>query len=194
MLPPWVRVVPPVLGLLIFGFVSLQLFSEDDLIVDQASQEEFAVSLDRDVSNIADPEIQAQLDAAISGASVPTPPPDSPGSFEVEEVAGNVSLPVESGGVSEVPVAALTVARTAVLALFTGNFNEVPIADGVSIPDVVRTWEDPSVGDPVIVSFGESTIRFAFRVDPDRDGPESVYKTAAMVMFVPDLGWVWAGA
>lgn len=193
-LPPWVRVLPFVLGFLIFGFVSLEIFREDDLVVDQQVQDEFNVILENDVAKISDPEIQARLDAAVSGVSVPTAPPDEPGSFEAEQVSGSVTLPVESGGVSEVPAAALAVARTSVMALFTGNFNEVPIATGVAIPDVARTWEDPSVGDPMIVSFGESTIRLSFQVDPDRDGPESVYKTSVVVLFTPDLGWVWAGA
>ena len=193
-LPPWVRVLPFVLGFLIFGFVSLEIFREDDLVVDQQVQDEFNVILENDVAKISDPEIQARLDAATSGVSVPTAPPDEPGSFEAEQVSGSVTLPVESGGVSEVPAAALAVARASVMALFTGNFNEVPIATGVAIPDVARTWEDPSVGDPMIVAFGESTIRLSFQVDPDRDGPESVYKTSVVVLFTPDLGWVWAGA
>jgi len=192
-LPPWVKVLPYALGVLAFVFVSIQLFRpkvdpSDAMVADNFDAEvEFVGGL------LTDPETRDQIEAEISGTAPAVPPPNAEGSFESEDLSGTVVLQLDSGGPVEVPASALAVARTATMSLFTGAFGGVPLADGVVLPDLARTWSDPYVGDPVVVSLGDGTISFAFRVDPDRDGPEPTYKTAAMVLFVPARGWVWAG-
>lgn len=192
-LPPWVRVVPYVLGVLIFVFVSLQLFREDPPPAFPEAQENFDVAVDQAGGLLSDPAAREVLDDLASGSTVLAPPPDAGGEFTGLDEAGPVLLQLESGGTVEIPASALAVARAATLALFTGRFEGVPAADGVAFPDIARTWADPYVGDPVVVSVGDGTISFAFRVDPDRKGAEPTYKTASMVLFVPGRGWVWAG-
>lgn len=192
-LPPWVRVVPYVLGSIIFVFVSLQLFREDPPPAFPEAQENFDAAVEQAGGLLSDPAAREVLDDFASGATVLAPPPDAGGDFTGLDEAGPVLLQLESGGTVEIPASALAVARAATLALFTGRFEGVPAADGVAFPDIARTWADPYVGDPVVVSVGDGTISFAFRVDPDREGAEPTYKTASMVLFVPAQGWVWAG-
>lgn len=193
-LPPWVKVVPYVLAVIIFVFVSLQLFREDTPPAFPEAQENFDVAVEQAGGLLGDPSAREALDEFASGSTVLAPPPDgTDGDFTGLDEAGPVLLQLESGGTVEISASALAVARAATLALFTGNFEGVPVADGVALPDIARTWADPYVGDPVVVSVGDGTISFAFRVDPDREGAEPTYKTASMVLFVPARGWVWAG-
>jgi hypothetical protein len=192
-LPPWVKVVPYVLGVLILVFVSLQLFGEDQPPASPEAQENFDSEVEYVGDLLADPSFREVLDEVASGSTVFAPPPDAEETFSGLDEAGPVLLQLESGGTVEISASALAVARAATLALFTGNFDGIPVADGVVFPDIARTWPDPYIGDPVVVSVGDGTISFSFRVDPDREGAEPTYKTASMVLFVPARGWVWAG-
>jgi hypothetical protein len=192
-LPPWVKVVPYVLGVIIFVFVSLQLFREDPPPAFPEAQDNFDAAVDVAGDLFADPSSRELLDDVASGSTVLAAPPDAEETFSGLDEAGPVLLQLESGGTVEISASALAVARAATLALFTGNFDGIPAADGVTFPDIARTWPDPYIGDPVVVSVGDGTISFSFRVDPDREGVEPTYKTASMVLFVPARGWVWAG-
>lgn len=192
-LPPWVKAVPYVLAALIFVFVSLQLFSNDQPTTSREAQEFFDADVSELGNILADPSTREMLDQAVSGSTVLAVPPNPVEDYSGLDEAGPVLLQLESGGTVEISASALAVARAATLALFTGVFDNVPTADGVVLPDITKTWADPYIGDPVVVSVGDGTISIAFRVDPDRKGPEPTYKTSSMVLFVPARGWVWAG-
>lgn len=104
-----------------------------------------------------------------------------------ENVTVNLAGP---DGTVAVPTDALWVARSAVTGLFTGTFDTVPTAEGTEPPPVQRSWPDPYVGDPEVLSAGSDAYTISFVVDPDRDGPANARLATADVIFDGNQ-WVW---
>lgn len=218
-LPPWVRAVPYLLGLIVFVFVSLQLFAENESSISSIEQARLDSELARSgglvVTAPSAETSQSSLDQAspdqasattaptdptapiISGSSTDTPIAETETAETIPtttpESELSVGIPTKTGLVVQVPSEALAMARTATVARFTGDFEAVELGSAVSIPWLPRTWTDPYVGDPVVSSVGDGVFILAFRVDPDRSGVEPLREILTAVSYVPGQGWVWLG-
>jgi hypothetical protein len=211
-LPTWVKVLPVVIGVVLFFLVSSALFA--DRSVEVRDTDLTASEVDRIASGLDSEELRQIYEAvttgtiASSGGSVPTDPQvppssDVPSNTEVPPATDvpptgpatevRVQLLDRVGNPVSVPEGALKVARSAVSALFTGEFGAVPLAPGVSPPALPRLWPDPYVGEPVVDSVGDGAFAVAFVVDPDRDGPALPREIVASVENVAPSGWVWLG-
>lgn len=212
-LPPWVKVIPFVGAGLLFLFVSMLLFREPS--VEMVDGDILEADVARIISTIEaidagdlDSTIESTEPSSLSppqtGPVDPPPietdidtvspsPSPSPTPNIQEGVEPTITLQLRGGGAATVPEGALLLARTATLALFTGDFSQVPLAPSVETPLLPRTWSDPYVGDPVIDSLTDGVFSLTFRVDPDREGPSQVREITAHVAFEPNMGWVWLG-
>lgn len=82
--------------------------------------------------------------------------------------SGTVELPVVGGDTSNVPRAALAAAEAAALAIWTGDWSEVPV-DG-DLGDTSATFPDAVVGKPSVLSVSTGSISFLFSLDEKGDG------------------------
>lgn len=214
-LPPWVRFVPYALGLMVFVFVSFQLFADKDTTISDLERSRLDSELSRTGGIILDPatptSVQQQTQPTspvdpsnpaptgpiLSGSDPATPPSTQtplPTADSTTATDLTVGLTTKTGLVVQVPADALSMARAATLARFTGDFEAVQLGSSVSVPWLPRTWPDPYVGDPVVSSVGDGVFVLAFRVDPDRSGVEPLREILTAVSYVPGQGWVWLGA
>lgn len=120
-------------------------------------------------------------------AATPTPAPTAtpPPTADTVTVAGPDGEPVD------VPAGAVEAGRAWAAALFTGRFDDVPLADGTSPPAVSTVWADPDVRDPVLQD-DDGMLRLAFPVDPDRDGPAGLRNVVVRVT-TDGSSWVVVG-
>jgi hypothetical protein len=104
-------------------------------------------------------------------------------------VEGNTTLTI-AGKETTVPAGALDMARKAAAALYTGNYDGVPVYGGGETPPVTIIWENPLIGEVTgAETFPDGSWRFLFAADPDQSGPE---RTREIMVFVaPDNGG-WA--
>jgi hypothetical protein len=211
-LPPWVKLVPFVVAAFLFFTVSAKLFSKPAELVNDMPPGSGVESI---ISNLDDPGLQ-EIFAAASGSSVPlgtqssipapagsdqpvdsSLPPLNPTETSVQDQAeldGTTKLEFSGNGSAiPVPNQALEVARAACVGLFTGSFTSVPLAPGVAIPSLPRTWPNPSVSDPRVESVGDGVFEFSFRVDPDRNGPATLREIRVSIEYIPGSQWVWSG-
>ena len=116
-----------------------------------------------------------------------TTPAPAPGG--VERV--DVPLPGPNGTIN-VDQTALMVARSATVALFTGDFTSVIVDPAAALPTLTRLYPDPLVSEPTVRVIGDAMITFTFTVDPDRDGPAGV-RLINTTVAAGASGWSWAG-
>lgn len=198
-LPQWVKFVPYVLGALVFFFVSTSMFDNDPTPLSDADRiksqvDNFSAFLNDQASQTPIPNDETLLSPSPVVPTLPAPQVQEPIVPQpAPDASVKVSLPFRNGGSAEIENAALTVARAATVALFTGDFTQVRLAPGVQPPALPRTWSDPYVGDPVLEDIADGGVSVTFRVDPDRAGPSQLREITARVEFVPDMGWVWGG-
>jgi hypothetical protein len=207
MLPPWVKILPYVLGVIVFVMLSMQLFTQPKTTISDVNRQVLdAARLDmqsalNDISTTSSATTPTQAPPTNSATSDPTTPVDSQtpttsptdvpqtGLPEIEMVIMQTS----SGAALEVPSGSLQAAREATVALFTGDFSKVSFASGVAAPSLPRTWKNPYVGDPIIDSVGDGVFVFVFKVDPDRDGPAPLREIVSSVELGDNAVWVWLG-
>ena len=79
-----------------------------------------------------------------------------------------VELPAIGGGTENVPQEALSAAEAAALAIWTGDWSEVPV-DG-ELGSTSATYPDAIVGQPSVLSVGAGSISLLFSLDENGDG------------------------
>lgn len=205
MLPPWVKVLPYLLGFVMFILVSTQFLGDNSFSVSdetrarlEADQAQVIAGLG-DVADLVEGAAQGTTPTTLVSPTetAPTPASDSntasttpPATLSGEPT---VTLQFKNGGTAPVPESALAAARSATVALFTGVFDGVALGQGVKPPVLERTWKDPYVGDPVLAAVGDGVFSVVFRVDPDRSGPATLREITTSVELVPGRGWAWLG-
>lgn len=103
---------------------------------------------------------------------------------------GNTTVTI-AGKDTTVPTGALDMARKAAAALYTGNYDGVPVYGGGETPPVTIIWENPLIGEVTgAENFPDGSWRFLFAADPDQSGPE---RTREIMVFVApeDGGWAY---
>jgi hypothetical protein len=81
---------------------------------------------------------------------------------------GDELLRLIGGGDAVVPRNALQVAERSALAIWTGDWSDVPV-DG-DIPDSSSTFPNASIGKPTVLSYSDTSISFVFSLDESSDG------------------------
>lgn len=123
--------------------------------------------------------------APTNGSSTPSTPAATPAP------TGTVEVPSTDGsGMVTVDVAAVQVASAAAIALFTGDFTNVPLVG--AMPAVGQKWADPIISEPVSAVDAGSSLRVLFDIDPDGAGSEVSRRIGVTV--VNDGGqWAYQG-
>jgi hypothetical protein len=111
----------------------------------------------------------------------------------VEAVApvGGEQVALIDGGSANVPSGANLAAQRVVFALLTGNFADVLIYPGKSAPILLTTWDEPLiVGVVSFEAYGDGSLRFVLRVDPDATSAEPARDVPVLIAPVAD-GWAY---
>lgn len=119
-----------------------------------------------------------------TGGGIPIVTPTTP---TTTEPSGTVTLAGPSGSI-QVPSKAVSAARRAAAALFTGDFSAVTVIGDPS-GLVGRVFPSPVVSDPARAVPVEGGFRVLVPVDPDGRGPEPVRELGVVVV---DRGGTWA--
>lgn len=96
-------------------------------------------------------------------AVAPTTTPGSPGP--------TARIPSVTGGVSVVPVAAVSVAKDAAIAFYTTNFSAVPLSSGAQLPTLSQSWPGAAVTSVEVQSTSPTSDVFRITVDPAPGSP-----------------------
>jgi hypothetical protein len=104
------------------------------------------------------------------------------------QAAGDIVVATVQGGSTSVPAAAHAVARAAALALFTGTFDQVPLAGAASVPTGLPTYAAPVAGATLLELADGERLVFSTVVDPDGPGPEVARPVTVSVV---TEGGVW---
>jgi hypothetical protein len=81
------------------------------------------------------------------------------------------SIPSITGGPSVVPVAAVSVAKSAALAFYTTDFSAVPLSPGAQLPTLSQSWPGAAVTAVEVQSTSPTTDVFRITVDPAPGSP-----------------------
>lgn len=84
-----------------------------------------------------------------------------------EQIAGAVTLPKAGGGSVSVPKAALDVAKSAGLALWTGQWDGVAVEGN---PSNDASFPDAELGRAVVFSSQDTAVTFSIQLDSDGNG------------------------
>lgn len=117
-----------------------------------------------------------------SSSPAPTVPTQSASSAPASTSPGE--LPTSLGGTITVDPQALTLARKAALALYTGGFSGIPIYDNLQPPAITRAWPKASL-ESVESADDLSGQGYVFQVvvDPDSgSGPEAPREVQVIVL------------
>lgn len=95
------------------------------------------------------------------------------------------------GGSVDVPAGTNLVAQRVVFALLTGDFADVLIYPGKSAPILLTTWDEPLIiGVVSFETYGDGSLRFVLRADPDATGTEPARDVPVLIAPVAD-GWAY---
>lgn len=191
--PEWYPAVGVVVGVAFFFFMAWQFISPGGSAPEAATP-----TNPMDVpATIAPSPTDVTAPTATTVADAETPPTTVEVTTEPTapsvEPAETVMLADWSGGSTGVDRGALDAARAATVALFTGDFSAVALAEGVTAPALPRTWPTPQVDTPTLRSMGDGVLEISFAVDPDGAGPETIRRIDTAVTRTPDGAWAWLG-
>lgn len=181
-LPPWTKLLP------VFGIVGFALYVGAALFTGSP------VTTTPTQVPATGPTVPIGTGATVTAppSSLPSTTSTTPPSTAATE-GDFVTLPGPGGLLVDTPTAAIATARAAAVALFTGDFSDVPVGPNAVVPSVVAVWERPYVGEPAVANIGEDTLTFSFTVDPDGDGSEPVRTITVTVARSAEGTWVWLG-
>lgn len=118
--------------------------------------------------------------------TTPTTTTSTPGST-APPAGTTVSLPTSAGGFQSVPTSALSSARAAAIALYTGNFANVHLAPHAAYHAPSTYYPSPIVTSPSVAGPGSATLTFYFDVQPSASAA-----TQRASITVEDVSGVWS--
>jgi hypothetical protein len=178
-LPPYWKAAQVAVGGVFAIYLAWQVIAPGDgtATAERPTSSGTSIGVSSDAGTSGGPDTSAEPSADPTAGD--STPPDEEDSVTIGKV---------SGGTEEVAKGAVSIARAATLALYTGDFKGVQIKSGEEAPTVATAFPNAKLGPTQYLSESDGVVTFNTKVDADGKGPMAATYATVEVTY-GSTGW-----